>query len=263
MGSVADRPSYPRSPVLCVWWLLLLVSQAAESAGGVPERYDEVMARLRAELAAERARADSLERRLAALVGDGAVTATRLAPRHYRSGALVTCPLVPVPNGSEPLPNGNFNRTCSSCFKFGDSLRCECFRRADMDPKAGLLLPRGNLTGLWSMQTNDWDSSTRLYLTTYDISDGTASFRILCQDGGVSYHCSTTHPGHNGTVFHAGQGAINIKTGLVHSRFDNLFYNHGHADANLTTLTWNDSSVWRRVASQVRGHIISHARNNM
>ena len=49
----------------------------------------------------------------------------------------------------------------SACNGAGDSLRCSCYTAADVDPAAGLLLPRGNMTGLWSVQTSSWDSSTR------------------------------------------------------------------------------------------------------
>jgi hypothetical protein len=141
-------------------------------------------------------------------------------------------------------------------------------------------MPLGNLTGVWSMQDDDWDSSTRLELTTFDIGAGVARFRILCTDGGVAYHCSADHPGHNGTNWHQGEGVVQLtaspsircnpkarppetcpgggvcpKSGLcvghqmrhVTASFDNLFKNNGSVDVNFTTISWNDSSVWRRV----------------
>ena len=112
---------------------------------------DEV-ADLRAQLQAERARVKYLEKRLSEAEGKlegNALPAARRIP-----AGLGTCPTHSPPNGSEALPAGSFNKSCSSCFRFGDSLRCSCFRKDDVDPTAGLLVPRGNLTGLWSIQTN-------------------------------------------------------------------------------------------------------------
>jgi hypothetical protein len=137
-----------------------------------------------------------------------------------------------------------------------------------------MLLPLGNLTGIWSLQDDDWDSSTRLELTTYDIGDGLARFRILCMDGGVAYHCSADHPGHNGTNWHEGEGVVDLtaspplrcnpkakpaetcpdgancpSTGVcpgktvrhVTASFDNLFHNNGTVGVNYTHISWNSS----------------------
>lgn len=136
------------------------------------------------------------------------------------------------------------------------------------------------MTGVWSLQNDDWDTSTRLELTTVDISGGIARFRVLCTDGGVAYHCSSDHSGHNGTNWHQGEGVVEMtsvpsipcnpkahpaetcpsggtcpKSGICAGRrlryisasFDNLFRNNGTVDANYTTVSWNDSSVWKRV----------------
>jgi hypothetical protein len=91
----------------------------------------------------------------------------------------------------------------------------------------------------------------------YDISAGVARFRILCVDGGVAYHCSSLHPGHNGTVFHAGQGVLDVGSRLLQTSFDNLARNRGNASVNFTTISWNDTSVWRRVPASGQETAIS------
>jgi hypothetical protein len=87
--------------------------------------------------------------------------------------------------------------------------------------------------------TNEWDSSTRVALTTFDVNAGLASFRLLCADSGISYHCSTDHPGHNGTVWHAGEGVLSVSSRRVQVRYDNLQTAAGVADANFTNVTFN------------------------
>ena len=281
-------------PVLLLGLLLRAPSDGAADGGAAAAdgAAAATQQQLRAELAAARAANAALEAELAAAraqlaEAEAAADAPRAQAlaRGARGGGtgaggrrLAACPLPAAAN--ESLPRGTFGKSCSGCYRFGDSLRCSCFTRSQIDPEAGLLLPRGNLTGQWSLQMDDWDSSTRVELTTYDISQGLARFRVLCTDGGVAYHCSVDHPGHNGTNWHQGEGVLDMAsspsircnpkahppetcpgggacpaTGMCVGRpsrhvvasFDNLFHNNGTVDVNFTRISWNDSSVWARV----------------
>jgi hypothetical protein len=155
----------------------------SEGEGPVARRLRAQLQQLQRLLDAERARSGRLERELLLRAGRcpppppphrwrapaDAVPWRARGRRHNTSSLrlLSTCPV--PPNQTMALPGGSFPKSCTQCFRFGDSLRCRCFRESDVDPSAGLLLPRGNLSGLWALQYNDWDSSTRVQLETYNL----------------------------------------------------------------------------------------------
>eukprot|EP01051_Picozoa_sp_SAG22_P009138 SAG22_NODE_741_length_7507_cov_2.893224_2_plen_329_part_00 len=212
----------------------------------------EEVAQLRRQLAAAHRRNGELERALQQ------PPPHKPQPQPQPQQQLVQCPV--PPNVTEVLPAGSYRETCGPCYRFGDSLRCSCYTDSDVDPSAGLLLPRGNMTGLWAVQTSAWDSSTRIRVTTVDIDvkSGVAQFELLCTDGGLMAICMTAQPGQNGTAWHAGRGTVSGSTAAggaphrVEVLLDNTQRLVGSADANFTNVSFSNGTLtWRRVPAQV------------
>ena len=214
--------------------------------------------RLRAALMAEQARVRGLEAELA--------LASRSGPRpsmDAQDGEVQSAPPTgrECPKAKRPvwtgLPNGSYYETCTDCVRLAESLTCLCYTRDAIDPSAGPLSPRGNVTGVWTNALGDGlPGGARIQLRTQSLEAHLVGFTIVCLDGGYEMVCNPTVPGRNGTVWRSGRGTAHLLTGQATLYLDNEQILHGSFDVNYTALNLT-ASRWSREPSSGQRTAIS------
>lgn len=266
MLGCTTRAGMRRSGTCCDRWLsvavaLLFVVDLAvaerpngDAASGLQAEVD----RLRAALLAEQTRVRELEKHLADATG----SMPRASPQPMPQELGHAAPPAPSPSRECPkakrpvwtgLPNGSYAETCTDCVRLANSLTCLCYPRGVVDPSAGPLAPRGNVTGLWTNALGDGSpGGGRIQLETQALSHNVTGFTILCLDGGYQTYCSPTVPGKKGTAWRSGRGTAHTLTGQANLYFDNGQVLNGSFDSNFTAANWSAShgqegSRWSRM----------------